>query len=110
MEPDCDCARRKKPETPTATKKEGVRPVPLIAVESTVLSAVAYDAKQQLLELQFRDRAIYRYFNVPATVHAELMEAQSKGEFFNLAIRGHFRYALASNNPTSRQDPAPSLS
>ena len=72
-----------------------------IAVESTVLSAVAYDAEKQLLELQFRDRAVYRYLNVPAAVHAELTEAQSKGEFFNRSIRGRFRHVIASDQPTS---------
>jgi lysyl-tRNA synthetase class 2 len=63
-----------------------------IEVESTTLARIAYDAQEQLLDLQFRDRAIYRYFEVPAIVHAELMTARSKGEYFNRAIRGHFRH------------------
>ena len=35
-------------------------------VESTTLATLAYDADRQLLQIEFRDRATYRYFNVPA--------------------------------------------
>jgi len=68
------------------------------AVESTTLAAVAYDAGGELLQLEFRDRAIYQYFGVPAEVHDALLRAPSKGEYFNRVIRGHFPYARV---PTS---------
>ncbi|HZL26608.1 MAG TPA: KTSC domain-containing protein [Acidobacteriaceae bacterium] len=65
------------------------------AVESSTLSAVAYDENRAILQLEFGSRAIYRYFDVPASVHAGLIAAASKGRYFNLAIRGRFRYAPA---------------
>ena len=63
------------------------------AVDSTTLATVAYDADRELLQIEFRDRTIYRYFSVPAEVHAALLRAASKGNYFNRVIRGRFAYA-----------------
>ena len=67
-----------------------------IVVESTTLATVAYDAEQELLQLEFRDRALYQYFRVPAEVHAALLHAPSKGAYFNRVIRERFAYARVS--------------
>jgi len=66
-------------------------------VESTTLWAVAYDDARNLLELEFRSRAIYQYFGVPPAVHAALLRAPSKGSYFNRVIRGRFPYARTAN-------------
>jgi hypothetical protein len=63
------------------------------AVESSTLATVSYDEARQLLQLEFRSRAVYHYFGVPATVHEVLLAAPSKGRYFNLAIRGHYAFA-----------------
>ena len=67
------------------------------AVESTTLAAVAYDEALELLQLEFRSRAIYQYFNVPVAVHQALLGAESKGSYFNRVIRGGFRYRRVSD-------------
>ncbi len=63
-------------------------------VESTTLATVAYEEAQELLQLEFCSRAIYLYFGVPAAVHQALLDAPSKGRYFNQTIRGQFRYCL----------------
>jgi hypothetical protein len=65
----------------------------LTVVESTSLATVAYDADRELLQIEFRDRTIYRYRRVPADVHAGLLHATSKGSYFNRVIRGQFVFA-----------------
>jgi KTSC domain len=65
-------------------------------VESTSLAAVAYDDARELLRLEFRSRAIYQYFDVPPAVHQALLQAPSKGSYFNRIIRGRYLYALVS--------------
>ena len=40
----------------------------IVAVQSTTLVAMAYDVDQQMLQLEFRDRSVYRYFGVPASL------------------------------------------
>ena len=64
----------------------------IVAVESSTISAVGYDAARKLLELEFSSRAVHHYFGVPAALHQSLLEAPSKGSFFNRSIRGRFPY------------------
>ena len=64
----------------------------MVAVESSTIAAVGYDAVRKLLEVEFSSGAVYHYFGVPAGVHQSLLSASSKGTFFNRNIRGRFRY------------------
>jgi hypothetical protein len=66
----------------------------IAAVESTTLATVAYDETRELLQLGFCSGAVYQYFGVPAVVHQALLDAPSKGRYFNHAIRGRFPYRL----------------
>ncbi len=75
----------------------------ITAVESTTLAALAYDDAHEILQLEFRSHAIYRYFGVPAPVYEALLAAPSKGRYFNQAIRGNFPCARASNTRASLQ-------
>jgi hypothetical protein len=80
----------------------------VVAVESSTIASVGYDLTRELLQLEFCSRAIYHYFGVPADVHGALLEAPSKGGYFNRAIRGRFRYrrlvpAVASGAPDGRR-------
>jgi hypothetical protein len=65
----------------------------IIAVDSTSLGTVGYDAERQL-QIEFHNRSIYQYFEVPPTVYQELMQAPSKGAYFNRSIRPRFDFAL----------------
>jgi hypothetical protein len=56
------------------------------------------------LELEFCNRAIYQYFGVPAAVHQALLDASSKGRYFNQAIRGRFPYRLIPDFGTMPSD------
>jgi len=60
------------------------------AVESTTLLKVSYDDARELLQLEFCSRAVYQYFSVPAAVHQALLDASSKGRYFNQFIRNRF--------------------
>ena len=70
----------------------------ITAVESTTLVTVSYDDAGELLRLEFCSRAVYEYSKVPAAVHQSLLDASSKGGYFNQAIRGHFPYRLLSDS------------
>ena len=75
----------------------------VVAVESSTLATVGYDAIGGLLQLEFRNGAVYRYFGVPAAVHQTLLSAGSKGNFFNRSIRGRFAYRLVSQRSPEHQ-------
>jgi hypothetical protein len=65
-----------------------------VSVHSTLLTSVAFNAGESILELEFCDGACYRYFAVPAAIYEGLLAADSKGAYFNSQIRTCFRYTL----------------
>jgi len=69
-------------------------------VESTTLISITYDLDRQFLQLEFRDGAIYHYFDVPAHVYQGLISAPSKGGYFNRTIRGRFVHARLEVTPS----------
>ena len=75
----------------------------ITTVESTTLAALAYDDAHEILELEFRSHATYRYLGVPALVYEALLAAPSKGKYFNLEIRGKYRYWRDSNRRAGLQ-------
>lgn len=70
-----------------------------VLMESTTLASAGHDARSDVLELQFRNGAMYRYFSVPRGVFQSLLSAPSKGGFFNQNIRGRYPYKLVHAFP-----------
>lgn len=62
------------------------------AVVSDSLSSIGYDPDTNVLEIEFRSRAVYRYFAVPKSVFEELMEDPSKGTYFVERIKDVFAF------------------
>jgi hypothetical protein len=59
-------------------------------LDSGSLRAARYQEPELVLEVEFCDGAIHRYFRVPERTFQELLRADSKGRFFNLHIRKTF--------------------
>ena len=67
-------------------------------VTSTVLVSIGYDEDALVLELEFDGGAIYRYFEVPPLVHAELLGAESLGGYFARQVRDQYPYEQVWNS------------
>jgi hypothetical protein len=64
-----------------------------VALESKMLSALAYEDSRQILYLRFRNTGdVYRYFEFPAADYQAFLSAESKGRFFRSHIRDYFRF------------------
>jgi len=61
------------------------------SVHSSTLRSVGYHDTSFILELEFTTRTVYQYSNVPASVYLALMNAHSKGTFFNNYIKDRYR-------------------
>jgi hypothetical protein len=61
-------------------------------VQSSELKSVSYDVYASMLEAEFRSGEVYQYFDVPAEVVLELLEAESVGRYFNAHIRSKFKF------------------
>lgn len=63
-----------------------------LPVESACIASIAFSIEENVLQLEFRNGLAYEYFGVPASLHADLLSAQSKGAFVTRFIRGHFPF------------------
>lgn len=56
-------------------------------VQSTNLASVGYELESSTLEIEFHSGGIYQYFQVPSEIYEGIMNAGSKGKFFDLYIK-----------------------
>ena len=63
-----------------------------ISVESSNIESIGYDSNSKILEIEFNNYSIYRYYEVAEDVYDELMAAKSKGSYLYQKIKGVYRY------------------
>ncbi len=61
------------------------------SVSSSNIRSIGYDAKAQILEVEFKSGGIYQYLNVPEDVFDRFMAASSKGRFFDQRVKDRYR-------------------
>lgn len=63
----------------------------MVFVVSTTMEAVGYDPTTSELHVRFlRTGETYVYYAVPESIFEELMQSESKGQYFNQNIRNVF--------------------
>jgi hypothetical protein len=72
-----------------------------VAVESSSLANVSYDDQRAILQVEFRDGAVYQYAGVSLQTFQDLLQASSKGAYFNRHIRGLFPYSTRHRTPAA---------
>jgi len=65
--------------------------IPRERVESTAISEIGYSKRQHWLEIKFVNGAIYRYEDVPVSVHRDLIAAESKTGYYARYIKNNYR-------------------
>jgi hypothetical protein len=63
-----------------------------VAVDSSDIRSIGYDAESSVLEIEFKKGSVYQYSEVPAEEHAALMAAESKGKHFNANVKGRYGF------------------
>lgn len=63
-----------------------------ISVESSNIRYVGYDEFLLVLETEFKNGAVYRYYGVPSEVHDELINAESVGKYFNANVKSKYNF------------------
>jgi hypothetical protein len=70
-------------------------------VESSLIRSVGYDLPSSILEIELVEpNRVYEYFDVPLSVYTELMEAESKGSYFNEFIKDLYAYQEVESAPS----------
>ncbi len=97
------------PVTLHATRRETsdtiVSHIPRQAVVSSALASIGYSKRLHILEIEFSNGAIYRYFEVPPSVYRDIISVESKARYYDTNIRGNYRSVRVRprlNDATSR--------
>jgi KTSC domain-containing protein len=61
-------------------------------VDSENLASLGYEPANRVLEIEFRNGRVYQYEGVPQRLVDELLQAPSKGQYFNSKIKGRYSY------------------
>ena len=62
-------------------------------VASSNIASIGYDEKTETLEVEFLNGSIYQYYNVPLSIHQQIMQEGSKGMFFNQYVKNAYPYS-----------------
>jgi hypothetical protein len=79
---------------PSPPSNHIVSHIPRQPVQSVALAKIGYSKRRHILEIEFVNRAVYRYLDVPVTVYRDLMSADPKARFYDSNIRRHYRSVL----------------
>ena len=79
---------------PSPTPNHITSRIPRQPVQSTAIAKVGYSKRRHILEIEFVNGAVYRYFDVPLSVYHDLMSAESKARFYDSNIKKHYRSLL----------------
>src|SRR5215510_6556678 len=79
---------------PSPTPKHITSHIPRQQVQSSAIAKIGYSKRHHILEIEFVNGAVYRYFDVSLSVYRELMSAESKARFYDSNIKKHYRSAL----------------
>jgi hypothetical protein len=87
---------------PSSTPHQIVSHIPRQPIESSAIAKVGYSKRRHILEIEFVNGAVYRYFELPITVYHDLTSAESKARFYDSNIRGHYRSVLVRSQQKDR--------
>ena len=60
-------------------------------IPSSALTSAGYSKRLHVMEIEFCNGAVYRYLDVPVNVYREFMSADSKAQYYDWNIKGHYR-------------------
>lgn len=61
-------------------------------VSSSNISAIGYDAENQVLEVEFNNGSVYSYSGVPSDEYHGFMDADSKGKYLHANIKNRYSF------------------
>jgi len=62
-------------------------------VSSSNIASIGHDEGSDTLEVEFLNGSVYQYYNVSKEMYDQLMQAGSKGQFFNTYIKNAYPFS-----------------
>ena len=64
-----------------------------VSVTSSNIKSVGYDEDTQTLEVEFKSGAVYQYYGVDESVHFDMIDAGSVGQYFNANVKDSYSFS-----------------
>jgi hypothetical protein len=71
---------------------KGGNPMERTPVSSSNIGAIGYEAETQILEIEFINGRVYQYSGVSIDEYEAMMNADSKGKYFNANIKNRYPF------------------
>ena len=55
-----------------------------------MIASLGYDANISILEIEFKNGAVWQYYDVPESVYYDMINSGSLGKFFHANIKYHY--------------------
>lgn len=62
----------------------------MVGVTSSAIQAVGYDPKARRMKIKFAQGHTYDFCKVPPQIYEELLQASSKGSYYNAYIKDRY--------------------
>lgn len=62
-------------------------------VSSSNIKSIGYDIDTLVLEVEFKNRRVYQYYNVPLSIYNTFINSPSIGKFLNSNIVDVYKYS-----------------
>lgn len=59
-------------------------------VESSMISSIGFDFSSSTLEIEFRDGAVWQYYDFPESMWYEFESSDSQGKYFHREIKDQY--------------------
>jgi hypothetical protein len=74
-------------------------------VQSSIIRSIGYDPDTRLLEIEFTNKKVGRFINIPIETYEHLVNAKSIGGYFIQHIRDRYPNAVAGIHKKKRTSP-----
>jgi hypothetical protein len=76
-----------------------------VKVKSSIIRSVGYDSETRLLEIEFKNKQVGRFINIPPETFERMMKASSIGGYFIEHIRDRYPVAISGIKKKRRSSP-----
>lgn len=66
-----------------------------LKVKSSIIMSVGYDEGTHLMEIEFHDKKVGRFINIPKNTYEKMLQSPSIGKFFIQNIRDRYPASIS---------------
>lgn len=73
-------------------------------IQDKQIHSISYNTNSEQLTLEFNNRKIYIYLDVPISIFLDMIESQNKGSYLNRHVKGSYGFSCVENLPSDDEE------